>query len=439
MKKKPVSTTLRDRIAGMANPAERVDPTKVMSLGKDTPPLRDRDILVEEHSVEGKKYICCPSLSEEARDRYLDEYRQGLAKGMQGPMVIRRKPLFKGRLFETMDLRYPVHISALTTVGSGISSFEEHGEGIAVVMLERESEVPRLHVRTGPEGEVVVLDLARVLEDAIAKVSFFRRKAKDRYPLYMFSRKEAKTLDPASISDRLDSICRPQGVVSNQKARERLRGIIGPMYKELVGTDTAVSYVFKAVKFEDKVVASSRAEDEVDHVIALCNRLARSSVILGISTIAASSIMNLVKVRSAGYTEEWQQELLAEVIGKTGEMAFASPYVRIADMCRRLITEGPRSKEDMYFKMSFADTMRSVFQGGIPPAGDMDMHSIYPIDEAEWRESAASTLEDLSRHIGFSFHSVHGILDTMEAVNQTDFVSRENLPRIAAVWRSSYG
>jgi hypothetical protein len=35
----------------------------------------------------------------------------------------------------------------------------------------------------------------------------------------------------------------------------------------------------------------------------------------------------------------------------------------------------------------------------------------------------------------FSFHSVHGILDTIERIKMAQFVTRENLPVIAAAWQ----
>jgi hypothetical protein len=319
------------------------------------------------------------------------------------------------------------------------------GDNFAIVMLPSDEETPRAHIRNSnvsgnASRKAAILDLAKVLEDAVCRINFFRHKEKDSYPPILLTPEEDKKPGNAALRERLGRVC-PEPESSPQESGqvlERLKQKLGPYYARMVGTDRAVSYAYRAVRFEAKTVKVAFAENDVDHTIALCNLMARSSLVAAVAACAASEMIRAGRLRFLGFGEDWQNELVFGVVGKVAELAYGSPYLKLGDTHRKMVTEGPRSKENLFMKMGLAVVMNRLFIEELDETEDLEMHFVYRRAESEWREAAVSVLEELSREFGFSFHSMPGILDTFERINGMDFVSKENLPIIAAVWGSVY-
>ncbi len=438
MKRKKVRRPdLRKRIADIADPAEKMGLELVLKLGAGKA-LKNVDTLLEEHMDDGKVYISYESLSVESVERYFEQFRERIERGMQGPMLITRKPTFKGRLIGKEHLACPVYMAALAVVGTGINALQLVGEEVRITIMDREDEIPRSHIRNSKGGTAVILDLARILEEAVSRINFFRHMKKDQYPKIILTPKEARKPGTNTLRNRLGMICNATSAKENKNALERLMQKLGDMYIQMVGTDRAVPYAFRAVKYEDMVVKSVHAADDVEHTIALCNLLAKSSLVCAVATCSVLERMRPERLMSFGYTEEWQWDLLARVIGKLAEMVYGSPYLRLADVNRRMITEGPESKENLFVNMGLSFSLRDLFKEQFAATGDGDLSFMYAAEESEWREASTPTLEELSREFGFSFHAIPGILDVFDRINSMDFITKENLPTIAAIWKETY-
>jgi hypothetical protein len=99
------SAGLRQRIRALGAPSEMLKLETILQLDNmGGVPKKDDDILIEEHQLEGKPYLLCKSLSVEAGDKYMRDFRMGLTTGKGNQMTIRRKPLLKGRLLEKMSI-----------------------------------------------------------------------------------------------------------------------------------------------------------------------------------------------------------------------------------------------------------------------------------------------------------------------------------------------
>ncbi len=437
MKKKRVMKELRRRVVAKADQSEKINFELITSLQGKREPLTDADIMVEEHLAGGKEYVTCGSLSVESTERYFSQFQEGIEAGMQGQMTIKREPMIKGRLLGKENPGRQAFIAALAMVGSGISAFDMDGDQVKIITLERDSEIPRTHIRNTEDGKAIVLDLARILDEAVARVSFFRHQELDRYPPMLLTTNEAKK-NSSILKARLGMISRAETASENQKALANIKKGLGQFYAKMVGTDRAVSNLYMGVKFEDMVVKSAFAEDDIQHTIALCNLIARSSMISAAAACSVSGNMRRKRLSSIGYTEDWQQEAVAGVIGKLAEIAYGSPFLRLSDVNRRLIVEGPDSKENLFQAMALPPLLSKLFKAEVERTGDMALSFMYGTTEAEWREAAAPILEEMGKEIGFSFHAMPGILDTMERINRMDFVTRENLPVIAGVMSEIY-
>lgn len=440
-KKHEPTAGLRRRIESFTDASVKVNLENILSLQKETVPEKEANIRIEEIMFEGVPWLNCPSLSREAGERYLREFNEKIEKGMTGEMIIKQKPIIKGRTVAKDQFGgHDIYLAALISGGSTFTSFMLKGDEVRISTNEGVDEIPRSHVRNslnaiGKTQKAVILDLVQTLEDAVVKVNFFRHKESDgNMPLLLVP--DERRPSNATIRERLDWICPNEASTEdNRRALARLKQKIGPTYLKTFGTDLAVDYSFRSLKFDDKVVRATNMENDVEHVIALCNLLARSSAISAVASCLVSGRARAGRLHAVGLVEEEQKELFYELVGKVAELAYGGPYVRLADTSRKMITEGPSSTEGIFKQMGLHPVMSRLLLEELDATGDQELNFMYSRTEKDWGGTAASVLEELSKELGFSFHSIPGIIDTFEKINSTVFITRESLPLIAAIWQ----
>lgn len=418
---------LRQRIAAFAS--EKIQPAKILKVNEN-PPVKEADLAVQEFEFEGKPHIKYPLLSLEGGQMAIEAFRMGLERGMEGHMQIKKKPSLTGRVIAKEEhLGHPTYIAPLFGVTSGITAVYLDGNDIVLGILPREEEIPRSHVRPSQESKkAIILDLAAILEEAIQKTAFFRHRTLDKYPPIIVSPSDPKKRKGSIVRERI-------GWLESDAPRDIDSAIIklGIKLEERFGIEAAAT-VYRTLKLDMKF-SEAIDETDVEQVLRLANTMARSSMIASISECAAGGWLEPGMLASVGYTQGWLQDSFLEFIGKMAELAHGSPHLRLGDMDRRILTEGPESKEMFFFQVGAIDTIRRVLAA---TAEDHGMATVIGIGEDTWREAGAATLENISRELGFSFHSIPGILDEFERINSTDYLTMENLPVVASVWREIY-
>jgi hypothetical protein len=412
---------LRRTITAIADRSERMDSQMLAALGSRR--AKDSELLVERHMVGSREYVSCASMSQEAIEKNASEFRKRHAQGYR-TMSFMRNPVIKGRLLDVADFRYPCYVSALGLVDSGTSMAMMVNDQVWFEEGLRKLEVPRVHIR---DPGVIVLDLSCILEHAVQRVSLFRHKHVGEYPRILAGPEEEDSV----MLERIGYICSAKTVAECKKAMDRLVDSVKPGHGVLWGGELGVKYAYMTVKWDDRIVQSVFAQDDVEHLIALCNFIARSAMITAVSIHATYQNMKPGVTNGLGRTDE----NAAIVLGKVAEMAYGSPFLRLADMTRRLIVEGDESREKGFKWGGLAPILFKIISKECYEHGDNDMNRMHLRSEDDWREGVVPIIEEMSWELGFSFHSVPRIMETIERIRETEFVTRENLPVIAAAWQ----
>jgi hypothetical protein len=183
----------------------------------------------------------------------------------------------------------------------------------------------------------------------------------------------------------------------------------------------------------------SRTIGETDEgqVLRLANRMARSAAVAAVSECAIAQRISAAKLAEFGYSDPWSAACFVEFLGKMAEYAYGSPYLRISDMDRRIIMEGPESREFFLAKNGMPLMMDRLLSPPYSTPG-REFAALVNAGEGKWCEAGVGTIEELCREAGFSFHSIPGILDAFDEINSTDYLTMENLPAVASVWNEVY-
>lgn len=417
---------------------------RTMRALEQEPPKTEKDIVIKEFEEEGKTYLLCPSLSQQAYEQYLQEFEEGL--GSKGNvMTITREPLLTGRLLRKLDLSGQlVYLAALEIVGSGRSDLTMENDQLRIENLPRDKEIPRTHIRNILDGEkhrkTIILDVSRILDEAVSLVNFFRHKVPESpFAEMIMSVGESRKPSKEIVKERLDLLCpEKDDVVHVERSLEILRRKIGMKYMLTIGTDKVVDYVFRAIRFNGNIVRSTMEQDDVEHVIKLCNHIARSSLVFSVARDSVSKWISIAKLIEIGYRRE-QKEGMDELFGKMAELANGSSFLRLGDMERKMVVEGPGSDERAFFQLGVVWTLRKLMDSGFSAStrGEQ-LYEVLSKSEEEWKEASAAALEEISKHIGFSFYAIPGIIDLMDQINNSVLITKDDLPSIASVWRRNY-
>jgi hypothetical protein len=425
---------LREKIAAFASESVSMDRIR----DKVDMPMTEAERGISVFSLDGKQCISSPMLSHELWGAVMERFQQGVERGKTGYMTMKNRPPIIGRHIESREcLGRGVHVAALDIPNSGIIVLSQNDGNLVAEVADRVDEVPRAHVRRELPGgrDAAIIDLAIALEDAVERTQLFRHGVLDGYPPMMLDPREMAGDSDSIVRERLEWL-QNETAAGIDRTISNLKRKIGRWLKRTIGTSVAALNVYRSLKY-DSMFSMQEEETDVEQVLRLANSIARSSAVAAVSECAISDNLSPARVASLGYNDPWSASCFVEFLGKMAELAYGSTFLRMGDMERRLVMEGPESREYFFLRVGMRGVLKRLLSPPYDTPGE-ESAVLIGAEEDEWREAATAAVEEICREAGFSFHSIPGILRAFEEINSTDFLTMENLPAVASVWNQVY-
>lgn len=283
----------------------------------------------------------------------------------------------------------------------------------------------------------VIMDVASFLEEAVYRINLFRYRQMEPLASLLFTTEEKEqSLRTPLFKQRLKRIA-PAGKLKRIDFERILRDLSQDTGDDPV--DQAFASIL-VMRFMDRIVRSTGAEDEIEHTLNLCNLIVRSALV---SQLAAHREFERLK-EEHGADNEAEAESFhmahqpqLDYVGWMADIAYGNPIYRIGSASQSGIVYPDDSESLRFFEQH--GTTPILQRTGL--RSDDLMGAFYDTltCPAERFQAAARELLDevFTSWTGKSFSETFpGLVQAFEQINGTTFVTREQLPIIAEVWKS---